>query len=152
MHLSVTYNPKTYDRFFAPVFTKFPSLEQSLLDDFVIYKATGKLPHYFGRDTLYDRPDEVKDAHMWHIHLELGMNKFEPPITPKGKHARKPDQATVQWHRTSDTCLVYVQNILDENQYSLLAVFHPWAHAEGQDYRQMRELAAVAKEFREDIF
>ncbi|MGS1460310.1 type II toxin-antitoxin system YafO family toxin [Klebsiella pneumoniae] len=43
----------------------------------------------------------------------------------------------MQWHRTSDTCLVYVQNILDENQYHLLAVFHPWAHAEGQDYRQL---------------
>lgn len=151
MQISVTYNPQTYDRFFAPVFVQFPGLEQSLLDNFATYKAAGKLPDIFGRDTLYDRPEDIKDAQLWHMHLEVGNNKFPKPTAPRGKKNPPPDQATIQWFRTSDTCLVYAQNILDEHSYSLLAVFHPWAHAQGQDYKQMRELAVIAREFRETI-
>lgn len=151
MQITVTYNPHTYERFFAPVFVSFPQLEQSLIDDFILYKATGQLPHYFGRDTLYDRPEDIKDAQLWHLHLEIGSNKFPMPTYPKGKNAALPDRTTLQWYRTSDSCLVYAQNLLDENVYSLIAVFHPWAHSEAQNYKQIIELAKVAREFRESI-
>ncbi|HGL3854427.1 TPA: type II toxin-antitoxin system YafO family toxin [Klebsiella aerogenes] len=149
MQISVTYHSQTYDRFFAPVFAVFPDLEQSILKDFALYKSTGMLPTYFGRDTLYDRPEDIQKAKMWHLHLEIGGNKFPPPYAPKGRKAPQPDQQTLQWSRTSDSCLVYAQNEMNENCYSLLAVFHPYAHAEAQDYRQLRELAGLAQDFRE---
>jgi len=152
LHITATYNAHTYDRYFAPVFARFPTLEQSLLEDFITYKATGKLPHYFGRDTLYDRPDEIKAVQLRHMHFELGNNMFKPLAELGGKRPHTPDPSTVQWYKTSDTCLVYIQNIVDEHCYSLLAVFHPWAHAEGQDYKQMKELAAIAEKFRVTIF
>lgn len=151
MQITVTYNPHTYEKFFAPVFARFPQLEQSLVDDFIHYKATGQLPHYFGRDTLYDRPEDIKDAQLWHLHLEIGANKFPLPTYPNGKNFASSDQATLQWYRTSDSCLVYTQNLINENAYSLIAVFHPWAHSEAQNYKQIRALATVAREFRESI-
>jgi hypothetical protein len=46
MHVTVTYNVKSYDFFFKPIFLEFPHLKQSLLDDFSAYKATNQLPHY----------------------------------------------------------------------------------------------------------
>ncbi|MCS0734459.1 type II toxin-antitoxin system YafO family toxin [Escherichia coli] len=148
MQISVTYHPETYEHFFAPVFAVFPELEQSIIKDFTQYKATGMLPGYFGRDTLYDRPEDVKDAKMWHLHLELGNNKFPKP---SGRMSTSTDQVTLQWYRTSDSCLVYAQNELNENCYSLLAVFHPYAHEEARNYRQIRYLAGLAREFKEQF-
>lgn len=50
MHVEVSINPETRAEFFDEVFLKFPELESSIIDDFKRYKATGELPHYFGRD------------------------------------------------------------------------------------------------------
>ena len=151
MQISVTYHPQTYARFFVPVFTVFPELEQSIINAITVYKTSGMLPTYFGRDTLYDRPEEVKAAKMWHLHLEIGNNKFPAPYAPKGKNSPPPDQATLQWHRVSNSCLVYAQNEMSENCYSLLAVLHPYAHEDGRDYLQMTYLATLAKQFREEF-
>lgn len=145
MHVTVTYNVNSYDFFFRPIFVEFPHLKQSLLDDFLAYKATNQLPHYFGRDTDYARPEDIIGSGLMHIHLGLHEKKL---LTPRGKEI---DTSTPQWDRTSDSALLYAQNLLDENQYSLIALFDPLAHKKAQDYERMRLLASYAKEFRFQI-
>jgi len=135
MHVTVTYNVKSYDFFFKPIFVEFPDLKQSLLDDFQAYKATNELPHYFGRDTDYERPVEIVGSGLMHIHLGLHEKKL---ITPQGQPVV---ESTPQWDRTSDSALLYAQNLYDENQY-------PLAHRKAQDYERMRLLASYASEFR----
>ncbi|MEJ8324409.1 type II toxin-antitoxin system YafO family toxin [Kosakonia sacchari] len=143
MHVTADYNPKSYGYYLSPVFVDFPELKKTLLEDFKIYKATGTLPHYFGRDTAYDRPEDIQDSGLFHIHLAIGDDKFSDP--PKG--ADLTDGKTIQWYRRSDTALVYARNLLDENSYSLIAVFTPPAHNKAQDYDRMRILASYAREF-----
>ena len=147
MHITADYNPDSYGYYISPVFASFPDLAQSLLDDFKNYKSTGKLPDYFGRDTAYDRPDDIQDSGLWHIHLELGGDKF--PAPPKSANSN--DQQTIQWHRTSDTALVYAKGLIDENSYSLIAVFTPPAHNKASDYNRMRILAGYARNFSQQI-
>ncbi|RPH30468.1 hypothetical protein EHN07_02205 [Buttiauxella warmboldiae] len=143
MHITVDYNRDSYGYYLSPVFVQFPSLEKTLLEDFKLYKATGKLPDYFGRDTAYDRPNDIQDSGLWHIHLSLGNDKFK--VNPKSRTAT--DQKTMQWNRTSDTALVYAKGLLDENSYSLIAVFTPSAHNKAKDYDRMRILAEYARKF-----
>ncbi|MGV2880121.1 hypothetical protein D9O29_08910 [Pantoea vagans] len=145
MHVTVTYNVKSYGFFFQPIFVEFPHLKQSLLDDFAVYKATNQLPHYFGRDTDYERPEDIIGSGLMHIHLGLHEKKL---VTPQGKEI---DSTTPQWDRTSDSALLYAQNLTDENQYSLIALFDPGAHKKAQDYERMRRLASYAHEFRYQI-
>lgn len=147
MHITVEYNPQSYEYYLSPVFVRFPQLEESLLEDFRNYKATGTLPHYFGRDTTYERPDDIKDSGLWHIHLRLGDDDFEPAP----KHIDVSDGKVMQWYRKSDTALVYAQNLLDENKYSLIAVFTPPAHERAKNYDRMRILAEYARNFSETI-
>lgn len=144
MHVTVDYFEKSYNYFFAPVFVEFPSLKQSLLDDFAAYKSTGELPDYFGRDTRYDRPADIIDAELMHLHLKLGKNDFDLPP----KQANLSDTQTIQWYRTSNTALVYSQNLLDENSYSLIALFHPVAHMSANNDDRMRVLAQYSRDFR----
>lgn len=145
MHVTVTYNVKSYDFFFKPIFVEFPHLKQSLLDDFSAYKATNQLPHYFGRDTDYARPAEIQGSGLMHIHLGLHEQKL---VTPQGKPI---DSSTPQWDRTSDSALLYAQNLFDENQYSLIALFDPLAHSKAQNFERMKLLASYASEFKNQI-
>lgn len=147
MYVTVEYNPQSFEYYISPVFVDFPSLRQSLLDDFLIYKSSGKLPDYFGRDTAYDRPEDIQDSGLWHIHLELGDDKFEPP--PASMNVN--DSKTVQWYRCSDTALVYAKGLIDENSYSLIAVFTPPAHNKANNYDRMRILADYARTFSQRI-
>ncbi|WP_432321444.1 type II toxin-antitoxin system YafO family toxin [Yersinia enterocolitica] len=147
MHITADYNPHSFEYYLSSVFVDFPSLKQSLLDDFIIYKSTGKLPDYFGRDTVYDRPDDIQDSGLGHIHLELGDDKFKAPP----KSANLNDQQVLQWYRTSDTALVYAKGLIDENSYSLIAVFTPPAHDKAKDYDRMRILAEYARKFSQEI-
>lgn len=147
MHVTVEYNPQSFEYYVSPVFVDFPSLKQSLLDDFLIYKSSGKLPDYFGRDTAYDRPEDIQDSGLWHIHLELGDDKFEPPPASMSIN----DSKAAQWYRRSDTALVYAKGLIDENSYSLIAVFTPPAHNKANNYDRMRILADYARTFSQRV-
>lgn len=145
MTVSVEFHQDTYDYFFAVTFSSFPGLKESLVADFQKYKNTGMLPHYFGRDTCYSRPPEIIDSGLMHIHLELGNNAFQP------KPGKTLDTLT-QWERTSDSALLYSQNLYDESRFSLIAIFHPVAHLSARDEERMRLLASFAKEYRNTLF
>lgn len=148
MQLTVEYNKDSYEYFFSPVFVEFPDLKQTLVDDFIIYKSTGSLPNYFGRDTSYHRPPDIEDAGLMHLHIALGQNEFEP--IRHGIDVSTPQM--FQWHRTSNTALVYAQNLFDENRYSFIALFHPVAHMSANNDDRMRLLASYARDFRNTIF
>lgn len=143
MLVSAHYNTDSYAYYLSPIFVQFPELEKTLLEDFIAYKSTGKLPDYFGRDTAYDRPDDIQDSGLWHIHLELDNDKFKVPSSS----ATPVDTKTMQWSRKSDTALVYAKGLLDENSYSLIAVFTPPAHDKARNYDRMRILAGYARTF-----
>lgn len=145
MSVSAEYNPNSREYYVDPVFDTYPRLEASLLEDFIIYKSTGKLPDYFGRDTLYDDPEDIQDAELRHIHLQLGDDVFKPTPT----WVNLADSQSVQWERTSDTALVYAQNLHDEKSYTLIAVFTPPAHNKARNYSRMRILAGYARDFSE---
>lgn len=147
MHVSVEYNPLSYEYYLSPVFVTFPELEKTLLDDFKLYKAKGILPNYFGRDTAYDRPEDIQGSGLFHVYLMIGTDRFANP--PKSADLSK--QNTIQCYRTSDTALVYAQSLMDEHSYSLIAVFTPPAHNKAQNYERMRILAGYARDFSERI-
>ncbi|MCW7764213.1 type II toxin-antitoxin system YafO family toxin [Photorhabdus luminescens] len=44
----------------------------------------------------------------------------------------------------NDACLVYVQGLLEENKYSLLAIMHPDAHGKARNPKIMSYLARIA--------
>lgn len=145
--VSIDYNSDSYSFYLEPIFLKFPELEKTLLEDFRTYKSTGMLPDYFGRDTVYERPSDIQDAGLWHIHLEIDGNKFKAPPAS----ADLQDPKVMQWYRTSDTALVYAKGLIDENSYSLIAVFMPPAHQKAQDEARMRILASYARDFSQKI-
>lgn len=147
MSVIAEYNKESYDIYLKQVFIKYPGLEAQLLADFVAYKSTGNLPHYFGRDTLYEEPDDIKDAELRHIHLVVGTQVFDP--APKWVKPQTADNQTIQWYRTSNTALVYAKNLMDENHYTLMAVFTPYAHEEARIYPKMRQLAQFSRNFSE---
>ena len=147
MKINVSYNPETYDYYCAPVFLQFPSLEQDLLNDFARYKETGVLAHYFGRDTDYSRPDEIAGRGLMHLHVKLGNNDFDS----LPKFIDKNDKQQLQWYRTTNSAVVYSQNIISENHYSIIAVFHPYAHLNANNDERMKKLADVATRFRESV-
>ncbi|EDT3652781.1 hypothetical protein ZU64_002388 [Salmonella enterica subsp. diarizonae] len=148
MQITVEYNQDSYDYFFSPVFVEFPDLKQTLVDDFIIYKSTGALPDYFGRDTSYHRPPDIEDAGLMHLHLALGKNDFDQ--LKKGVDVSTLQK--LQWHKTSNTALVYSQNLFDESRYSFIALFHPVAHMSANNEDRMRVLASYSRKFRNHMF
>jgi mRNA interferase YafO len=140
----VEYNKDSYDFYLKQVFNGFPGLEQQLLDDFIIYKSTGRLPDYFGRDTLYTDPSDIQDAELRHIHFEVGNDKFKLPTGWRNLTSQQ-----LQWVKTTNTALVYTKHLLNEDHYSLIAVFTPLAHMKARDYGRMRVLAGYARKFHE---
>lgn len=141
MHIEASINHQTKSVFFDEVFTRFPDLEATILDDFIRYKATEQLPHYFGTDVAYTQPYAAFKAGVMHIHLCLPPNKFPLKLPQADRKCRKGDPQ-------NDACLVYVQGELYENRYSLLAILHPDAHSTAREVEVMSYLCRIATEFK----
>lgn len=142
MHIDASINQQTKSVFFDDVFTKFPSLEATILEDFIRYKATGDLPHYFGTDVAYTQPHAALKAGVMHIHLCLPPNSFPTKRPQADRKCRMGDPL-------NDACLVYVQGVLYENKYSLLAIMHPDAHSMARKHEVMSYLCRVATDFKD---
>ncbi|EPZ1175224.1 type II toxin-antitoxin system YafO family toxin [Klebsiella oxytoca] len=143
MHIHASINDYTRKDFFEEVFTKFPALERTILDDFIRYKSTGELPNYFGTDVAYTQPHGVYKAGVMHIHLCLPPNTF-PLNRPQA------DRKCKMGDPDNDACLVYVQGDLYENRYSLLAIMHPDAHSKGRQVEVMAYLGRIAQQFKDN--
>jgi mRNA interferase YafO len=134
MKVEVRFHPDTLSTMFTDAEKDFPGLLAKLLSDFKAYKEQDTLPNYFGRDAPYIQPPAALNARLMHLHLK-----------PTGFPRNRP-----QLDRTSDISLVYTRGELEENQFCILAVFHPGAHAQARDTALMRYLARLAQEFREE--
>lgn len=141
--IEVTINEQTRNQFFGDLFQKHLDLEAKLLKDFKKYKSGEGIPSYFGRDVSYVKPYSAEKACLMHIHLKIPPDKF-------------PDDR-VQYYRThkkgnpkKDICLVYVQGLIEDHRYSIIAILHPDAHLKAQDYKFMDELAQIAQKFRDE--
>lgn len=143
MHITASINPQTKAEYFDPVFLKFPSLEQSILNDFIRYKSAGKLPSYFGTDVAYTQPHAVFKAGLMHIHLCLPPNTFPENRPQADRKCRKGDPQ-------NDACLVYVQGELYEDRFSLLAIMHPDAHGLARKNAIMTYLGQIAQNFKDN--
>lgn len=143
MHIHASINDYTRKDFFEEVFTKFPTLERTILDDFIRYKSTGELPNYFGTDVAYTQPHVVYKAGVMHIHLCLPPNTFQSNRPQADRKCKMGDP-------DNDACLVYVQGDLYENRYSLLAIMYPDAHSKGRQVDVMSYLGRIAQQFKDN--
>ncbi|OCG11356.1 type II toxin-antitoxin system YafO family toxin [Gilliamella apicola] len=140
MDFSVSINDQTRERFFKPIFDKYPNLEKQIIRDFKKYKeSNGDLvPNYFGRDVAYVEPYLANKIGLMHIHMCFPPNKF--------------NDSDAQYYRVckkgqTDACLVYISGSLSINHFSLLAIFSPDAHKKSRDKSIMDYICRVAEDF-----
>jgi len=110
---------------------------ESLVADFRLYKSTGVVPSYFGRDVPYDHPSTlplVKSEEVQHIHFGSEEQPF-----PLNK---------IQFYRTSDVHLVYCKGASNSDTYLLMTILAPDAHDQAKSRNIMYKLANMAEQFR----
>lgn len=144
MAVEVEFHPETFAEFFAPVDESYPGLSARLKRDFERYVASDRnsRPTYFGRDTSYTWPEAAYQAQLMHIHIELPPGRFRQDVAPFYRVCRRGNPER-------DAALVYVQGMLEEDQYRILAFLWPDAHEKARDKAVMLYFARIAKEFRD---
>lgn len=131
--MKVTWNCDSYARFLEPVFGIMPSLQDSLLRDFIAFKGFGTFPDVLGKDGPYTAPDAVVSSRLYHVHL----------LFTREERTRSRNR----YNRTSDRALIYTQHATFQDIYSLLAIFPQNAHALAKDPKIMADLALHARAF-----
>jgi len=110
---------------------------QGLVNDFKGYKLTGIVPNNFGRDALYDHPNNlpiVLAERVNHIHLGSIGNPLPSNV--------------IQFYKTSDIHLVYCQGAINDSCYLLMAILSPNAHEQAKSRDVMYKLGVMAEKFR----
>ncbi|XKM13967.1 type II toxin-antitoxin system YafO family toxin [Orbaceae bacterium ac157xtp] len=140
MDFSVSINEQTRERFFKPIFDKYPNLENQIISDFRKYKESNGdiVPNYFGRDTAYVEPLLAYKIGLMHIHLCFPPNKFNDSVAQYYRVCKKGQ---------TDVCLVYVSGSFNINYFSLLAIFSPDAHEKSRNKSIMDYICRVAEDF-----
>ncbi|WP_054076300.1 type II toxin-antitoxin system YafO family toxin [Pseudomonas amygdali] len=145
MGSSVQYHSETFDKYFAPIDRLHPGLSNKIADDFKVYVDSfrGIVPSYMGRDAPYMQPIEAEKAHLSHIHIRLPPGRFR--------------QDVAQYHRVcswgkakDDAALVYVQGLLDEDCFLLIALLWPDAHGMARNNSLMKYFARLANGWRDE--
>ena len=111
---------------------------EALKEDFRRYKASGVPPSNFGRDAEYNHPNtlpSVRRERVAHIHLEEPDQPWDVDIA--------------QFHKTSNIHLIYCRGFHNENNYLLMAVLTPDAHAQALNRTIMYNLGQMASRFRD---
>ncbi len=114
---------------------------KALENDFKAYKsprANSTLPDTFGRDELYDHPNNlpiIKAEEVRHIHLCDRQNMWHPK--------------TLQFKKTSDSHLVYCRGSQDLDCCLLMIILSPQAHKKARDNQWMYSLGLIAERFRQ---
>ncbi|MFV1943909.1 type II toxin-antitoxin system YafO family toxin [Pseudomonas luteola] len=141
--IEVEFHEETYRELFQEVLKDYPGLADQIKRDFTRYIATGIPAEYFGKVDLYLQPPLAYDARLWHMHLAIAPFKFPLNRPQQDRKCRLGDPG-------NDAALVYVQGLLEENKYRLLAIFYPDAHAKAKQHKIMSYLARLAKDFRDN--
>lgn len=105
--------------------------------EFKLYKTTGQLGTYIGKDVDIARPLSAKQNELMHIHL------FPKRLIVRGIPLR-------QDKRTSDIFLIYCEGLVDTNIFCLVDIIWNEAHQKLRDEKYVRDnLVSVAERFRE---
>jgi mRNA interferase YafO len=102
-----------------------------------------KLADYFGCDQPYSHPPAARSGQLRHIHIAL------PPQTFDRKKAQCYRKCSIH-HPDLDAALVYVQGIMEEDHYMILAFFAPNGHDKAKVDKVMTRLGVLAKKFRDE--
>lgn len=118
-----------------------------LISEFRKYIKTGDPGQYFGRDYPYDRPDSVRRADLWHMHVHPNFNSGQN-VNTATNHLKTWRLNGFQRDKRSDTCLIYCQGQLSSNNYLLLAFLKENAHTFASRVTALGVLVEEAEKFR----
>lgn len=107
---------------------------KQIKQDFLLYKSSGILHSYFGRDVTYSWPTSAKTEELHHLHLAI--------------HGHEWGRLRPQFSRTSDDHIVYTRGFYDPDCYLLIALMTPDAHNKANDIDLMEQYAKIAHKFR----
>lgn len=107
---------------------------RTLANRFREYKATGVPHESFGRDAAYHEPSSAKFAELQHLHLHDGRNWR---------------LAKLQFHKTSDTHLVYCPGNINPNCFLLITILTD-AHLAARNFGTIIQLIEIAEKFRKN--
>jgi len=145
MSVIVSIHPETRGELFDDVLKDYPSLEKSILQDFrTCMESKGlRLADYFGCDQPYSHPPAARSGQLRHIHIALPPQTFDPR---KAQCYRKCSKDLPEL----DAALVYVQGVMEEDHYMILAFFAPNGHDKAKVEKVMTKLGILAKKFRDE--
>ncbi|MBZ9558738.1 MULTISPECIES: type II toxin-antitoxin system YafO family toxin [unclassified Modicisalibacter] len=130
---------------FDEVDRQYPGFKQELVADFkaCVESFFDYRPPRFGKFDLYTRPPSLRGLEIWHIHICM------PPKAGFPAHLEQQRMKCDARYPERDAALVYVQGLLDEDEYCLLAMLYPHAHEKANDERRMLWIADMARDFRD---
>lgn len=114
---------------------------QILVKNFREYKETGETKGIFGRDASYIRPSSAEFAKLQHVHIR----------DQKVKASTWNNLRTASFYKVSNSAVVYVKGLRNNNKYLLLAVLNLNAHEMANNINFMCDLAEIAERFREQF-
>lgn len=106
---------------------------QPIVEQFKQYKASHNTPVIFGRDAPLVRPSDARFAGLHHLHLG-NFNAINH-----------------QYHRTSDSWLIYATGFYQQNKIILIDILTPDAHQRANNIDLMNEYIKIANKFREQF-
>lgn len=130
---------------FDEVDAQHPGLKQALTNDFKLYIESDfdLRPARFGKVDLYKQPPSLGGLGIWHIHICM------PPRPGFSKHLEQSRMVCRKDEPDRDAALVYVQGLIETDDYCLLAMLYPNAHEEARNMRQMLWIGGMARDFRD---
>ncbi|QFT84983.1 putative toxin YafO [Halomonas sp. THAF12] len=140
---NVHFHPES-EYLFDEVDAQHPGLKQALRDDFKAYVESDfdDRPARFGKFDLYTQPPWIRSLEVWHIHICM------PPRSGFPSHLEQRRMVCRRDEPDRDAALVYVQGLIEEDEYCLLAMLYPRAHEEARNVRQMLWIGDMARDFR----
>jgi hypothetical protein len=126
---TVTFQSELYDVFSDKTVVDLDSLGQDLSNYFSDYS---KIP-YLGKDTPFERPDNIRDVELHHIHLYVDTVS-----------------CLFTWNQksTSDSYIVYTYGFMNEDAYHIIDIIGDDAHRRCRDFSLMRKYKYLAEHVR----
>lgn len=131
MKVTVTFEDKLYDTFSDKKVADLNALEQDLTNYFSSSKSSR--PDYIGKDVPFERPDNITDVELHHIHF------YVDNVSCKSTWSQK---------STSDSYIVYTYGFMNEEAYHVVDIIGDNAHQACKDYCLMRTYKVIAENFR----
>lgn len=131
MKVNITFEEKLYDAFSDKAVVDLDALEQDLSTYFSSSKSLR--PYYLGKDAPFERPDNIRDTELHHIHFYVDTVSCHSTWTQGS---------------TSDSYIVYTYGYMNEEAYHVIDIIGNNAHKECRNHSLMRSYKLIAEDFR----